>query len=126
MKINKNFINKYFYDFIKNFVLGGTIIGIYSLIIKYLSPDLAGHASGALPLVFSYVVLKTYLLYGYEESKRVSFIGFRGGFFWLSYTFIVYIMLTHNQNIAFTFCVAIIMFIILNAVFFRILIYKKK
>jgi hypothetical protein len=120
------FINKYFFDFIKNFVLGGTIIGIYSLVIKYLSPVIAGHASGALPIVFTYVVTKTYLLYGFEEAKKISFIGFRGGFFWLSYSFIVFLMLNHNQNIVFSFCTALIIFIILNTLFYKWLLYKKK
>ena len=78
-------------DFIKNFLLGGTIIGLYSLLIKYISPVLAGHASGSLPLVFTYVIISTYSLYGYEKARETSMIGFRGGFFWLSYSFIVFI-----------------------------------
>ena len=117
--ITKDFFNKYFFEFIKNFILGGTVIGLYSLLIKFLSPEIAGHASGALPLVFTYVVIKTYLAYGFDEAIKVSFIGFRGGFFWLSYTFIVYIMLSNNQNIVFAFCMALILFIIMNYILYK-------
>ena len=113
-------INKYLYEFITNFVMGGTIIGIYSLIIRFLSTALAGHASGALPLVFTYVTIKTYNLFGYEEAKRVSRIGFIGGFFWLSYSFIVYMMLKHNQNIVFTICTAILLFFIINYIYYKL------
>ena len=49
-------------DFFKNFAIGGTIIGIYSIIIKYVSPIFAGHLSGSLPLVFSYVICNTYYI----------------------------------------------------------------
>jgi hypothetical protein len=112
-------LNKYFNEFIINFCIGGTIIGIYSIVIKFLSAALAGHASGALPLVFTYVTIKTYNLYGYEEAKRISRIGFIGGFFWLSYAFIVYIMLQNNQNIVFTICIAIILFFIINYGYYK-------
>ena len=113
-------LNKYLYEFITNFLLGGTVIGIYSIIIKFLSAGLAGHASGALPLVFTYVTFKTYNLFGYEEAKRVSQIGFIGGFFWLFYAFIVSIMLKYNQNIVFTFCISIILFFVVNYIYYKI------
>ena len=112
-------INKYLYEFMTNFVMGGTIIGLYSLVIKFLSAKLAGHASGALPLVFTYVTIKTYNLFGYEEAKKVSKIGFIGGFFWLSYAFIVYMMLSHNQNIVFTISIAVILFFIINYIYYK-------
>jgi hypothetical protein len=112
-------INKYLYEFMTNFVMGGTIIGIYSLVIKFLSAALAGHASGALPLVFTYVTIKTYNLFGYEEAKRVSRIGFIGGFFWLSYAFVVYMMLKHNQNIVFTMSIAVLLFFIINYMYYK-------
>ena len=57
-------------DFLKNFCIGGTIIGLYSLVIKYVSPILAGHMSGSLPLVFSYVVASTYFIHGYERAQK--------------------------------------------------------
>ena len=59
-------------DFFKNFCIGGTIIGLYSIIIKYISPVIAGHMSGSLPLVFSYVILSTYFIYGYEKAQHTS------------------------------------------------------
>tara|TARA_Y100001958_G_C21213531_1_gene539030 strand:- start:1026 stop:1385 length:360 start_codon:yes stop_codon:yes gene_type:complete len=114
-------LNKYLHEFITNFVMGGTIIGIYSLVIKFLSAALAGHASGALPLVFTYVTIKTYNLFGYEEAKRVSRLGFIGGFFWLSYSFIVYMMLKYNQNIVLSISTAIVLFFIINYIYYRLL-----
>ena len=113
-------INNYFYDFIKNFLIGGLTIGIYSLVIKYFSEKLAGHASGALPLVFTYVVIFTYKLYGYEKAKNVSLIGFKGGFFWLSYTAIVAFMLMYNYSIVYSFSCALIIFIIINYIYYKI------
>ena len=113
-------LNKYLYEFITNFMIGGTVIGIYSIIIKFLSAALAGHASGALPLVFTFVTLKTYNLFGYEQAKKVSHIGFIGGFFWLFYAFIVSIMLKYNQNIVFTFCISIILFFVVNYIYYKI------
>jgi len=105
-------------DFLKNFCIGGTIIGLYSLVIKYISPVLAGHMSGSLPLVFSYVVANTYFIYGYEKAQHTSMIGFRGGFFWLSYAFIVFLMLKYEQNIILTFAMAIAVFILFNYILY--------
>ncbi len=118
MKILNDKTNTYLYDFIKNFLMGGTIIGIYSLIIKYYSAKLAGHASGALPLVFTYVVISTYILFGYTEAQKVSMVGFKGGFFWLSYTFVVSYMLKYGHNIIFAFCSGAIAFIIANYIYY--------
>ena len=101
-------------DFLKNFCIGGTIIGLYSLVIKYISPVFAGHMSGSLPLVFSYVVASTYFIYGYEKAQKTAMDGFRGGFFWLSYAFIIFIMLRYEQNIILTFLMALSVFILMN------------
>jgi len=101
-------------DFLKNFCIGGTIIGLYSLVIKYISPVFAGHMSGSLPLVFSYVVASTYFIYGYEKAQKTAMVGFRGGFFWLSYAFIIFIMLKYEQNIILTFCMALSVFVLMN------------
>ena len=30
-------VNNYLYEFVKNFLMGGFIIGVYSLLIKYFS-----------------------------------------------------------------------------------------
>ena len=122
MKIINNKTNTYLYDFIKNFLIGGTIIGIYSLVIKYYSAKLAGHASGALPLVFTYVVISTYILFGYTEAQKVSIIGFKGGFFWLSYTFVVSYMLKYGHNIIFSFCSGAIAFIVANYIYYSFFI----
>ena len=105
-------------DFLKNFCIGGTIIGLYSLVIKYISPVLAGHMSGSLPLVFSYVVANTYFIYGYKKAQETSMIGFRGGFFWLSYAFIIFIMLKYEQNIILTFLMAISVFVLMNYILY--------
>ena len=72
---------KYINEFIKNFLMGGFTIGIYSLVIKYLAPEFAGHASGALPLIYTYVLIKTNQLFGFKETQRISMIGFIAGFF---------------------------------------------
>lgn len=105
-------------DFFKNFCIGGTIIGLYSLVIKYVSPILAGHMSGSLPLVFSYVVLNTYFIHGYEKAQYASMVGFRGGFFWLSFAFIIFVMLKTEQNIILTFSLAISIFILFNYILY--------
>ena len=101
-------------DFLKNFCIGGTIIGLYSLLIKYVSPILAGHMSGSLPLVFSYVVASTYFIHGYERAQKTAMVGFRGGFFWITFAFIIYIMLRYEQNIILTFLMGLSVFILMN------------
>ena len=105
-------------DFFKNFIIGGTVIGIYSLIIKYVSPILAGHISGSLPLVFTYVIGSTYFIHGYKKAQETSMVGFRGGFFWLTYAFVVFCMLKFEQNIILTFLLAISIFILLNYILY--------
>ena len=105
-------------DFFKNFVIGGTIIGIYSIMIKYVSPIFAGHLSGSLPLVFSYVICNTYFTYGYKKAQETSMVGFRGGFFWLSYACIVFLMLKYEQNIILTFLLAIGLFLLFNYILY--------
>lgn len=113
-------VNNYLYEFVKNFLMGGFIIGVYSLLIKYFSEKLAGHASGALPLVFTYVVIFTYKTYGFERAKNVSLIGFKGGFFWLAYTAIVTFMLKYNYSLVYSFSCALIIFIIINYIYYKI------
>ena len=105
-------------DFFKNFCIGGTIIGMYSLVIKYLSPVLAGHMSGSLPLVFTYVIANTYYIHGYEKAQQTSMVGFRGGFFWLTYAFIIFMMLKYEQNIILTFLLAISVFILMSYILY--------
>jgi len=122
MNIINEKTNTYLYDFIKNFLIGGTVIGLYSLLIKYYSATLAGHASGALPLVFTYVVISTYVLFGINEARKVSMIGFKGGFFWLTYTFVVSYMLKYNHHIVFAFCSGAIAFIIANFLYYKYVI----
>jgi len=111
--------NEYTNEFIKNFLMGGIVIGIYSIIIKFISPKLAGHASGSMPLVFTYVILKTYQDFGYNKTKEVAKIGLTGGFFWLSYAIIVNYMFNNNYDLLRTLTVAILAFIFLNYTYYN-------
>lgn len=62
-------MNLYLKEFLKNFLFGGTLIGIYSLLVKFISPTIAGQAAGSLPIMFTYIIILTYL----NNTKKKNF-----------------------------------------------------
>lgn len=109
-------------EFFKNFLIGGITIGLYSILVKYYSPELAGHLSGALPLVLSFVVITTFLNKGRKMAVKIAYFGIRGVLFWLLYAFTLYILLQHNYSLVFSISVALLIFFVLNAILYNVLV----
>tara|TARA_B110000285_G_C14959186_1_gene530764 strand:+ start:523 stop:873 length:351 start_codon:yes stop_codon:yes gene_type:complete len=109
-------------EFLKNFLIGGITIGLYSILVKYYSPALAGHLSGALPLVFSFVVISTFLNKDRKTAVKVAYYGIRGVLFWLVYVFIVYFLLQNNYSLTHSILTALASFFLLNALLYNFLV----
>lgn len=109
-------------DFFKNFLIGGITIGLYSILVKYYSPELAGHLSGALPLVFSFVVISTFLNKDRKTAVKIAYYGIRGVLFWLIYVFIVYYLLQNNYSLTLSISIALAIFFLLNMVLYNVLV----
>lgn len=109
-------------EFFKNFLIGGITIGLYSVLVKYYSPELAGHLSGALPMVLSFVVITTFLNKGRSTAVKITYYGIRGVLFWLLYAFILYILLKNNYSLSFSISVALLIFFVLNALLYNVLV----
>ena len=67
-------MNKYLLSFGKHFLLGGLIVGIYSVITTYISPGYAAHVASSLPIVFTYIVFITYNKYGLDRAIDTSYL----------------------------------------------------
>lgn len=82
---------------LQNFVFGGILLGLLAIIIKFISPQLAGHLSGGLPISLTFVILSTYYLYGREKTGNTAKIAIAGGVTWIVYAFILYLLLIHTK-----------------------------
>ena len=83
-------MNKYLASFGKNFLLGGLIIGLYSVITEYISPGYAAHLSSSLPIVFTYIIILTYNKYGLDKTIDTAYLSFFAGLIWQLYVIIFF------------------------------------
>ena len=116
-------MNIYLQDFIKNFFIGGTIIGIYTIITKYISPGYAIHLASSLPIVVTYIAVITYRNYSINKTINILYLAFFAGLIWQLYVLIFYIELKSNLNIVVSIVLCIIIYIIFSYLLYR---YLKK
>lgn len=83
-------MNKYLLSFGKHFLLGGLIVGIYSVITTYISPGYAAHVASSLPIVFTYIIFITYNKYGLDRAIDTSYLSFFAGLIWQLYVLLFF------------------------------------
>ena len=114
----------YLKEFFKNFLFGGTIIGFYSLIVKFISPAIAGQTAGSLPIMFTYIIILTYLNYSKKKTLNTAFLSFFAGWLWQLFVLTTFLCLKANLNITISLLISVIIFIIFSYIFY--LIFRNK
>lgn len=116
-------MNLYLKEFFKNFLFGGTMIGLYSLIVKFISPAIAGQAAGSLPIMFTYIIVLTYLNNSKKKTLNTAYISFFAGWLWQMFVLTTFLCLRANLNIAISLIISFLIFIIFSYIFY--LIFQK-
>ena len=78
--------------FLKNFLIAGFTIGLYSIIMELTTPEFVGFLHGALPLTLTYLLI---LIYFKNKSRLKNMVYITGlsGLLWLSFILILYLLL---------------------------------
>lgn len=104
----------------RNFLIGGLLLGTLAIIIKFMSPHLAGHLSGGLPMSLTFVLLYTYYHYGRERTGNTAKIAIVGGVSWIIYALILYLLLIHTKiNFWGAFIINLVIFLIITFLIIR-------
>ena len=77
-----------------------------------MSPEIAGHISGALPLTFAYLLVLNYNENGYTSALKVSKSGLIGCLFWFIFASSTFVFLKYKQNIFVTIIGSLIIFVV--------------
>ena len=118
----KDKIKKISNIFVKNFLISGIMIGIFSVIMELMSVEFVGFLHGALPLTFTYLIFMTY--YTYPKSvNNFTLVTALSGFLWIGFLFLVYFLLKSNIKLHTTYIISLIIFIIACYIFY---LYLKK
>ena len=105
--------------FLKNFLIAGTLIGLYSIIMELYSPELVGFIHGALPITFTYLIILTYIQHKHRLKNTVYF-SMVSGLFWIGYVAAIYLFLTYGLSLPVAYSLALILFVIVSIVFCKI------
>ena len=116
-------MNLYVKEFFKNFLFGGTMIGLYSLVVKFISPAIAGQAAGSLPIMFTYIIVLTYLNNSKKKTLNTAYISFFAGWLWQIFVLTTFLCLRADLNIIVSLVISILIFIIFSYIFY--LIFQK-
>lgn len=111
-------MNELLKEFIIKFFLGGLIVGGISVIIKFFSSNFAGQLSGTLPLVLSYTVLLTFLVFNRKKTIDTVYIAILGNIIWVLYAFILYLTLLFNFPLYACFIISVSVWIILSYLYY--------
>ncbi len=100
-------MNKALAVFLKNFLLGGVVLGSLAVIIQFAKPEFAGHMAGALPISLTFTIITTYMLFkDRQKTADVASMAVVGGLSWLFYCLVVYLLLKYS-NIPFPWVLGI-------------------
>lgn len=108
--------------FLKNFLMAGLTIGLYSVIMEISTPEFVGFIHGALPITLTYLLVLTY----FNDKNRVTnFVYITGlsSLLWISFLLILYILLRNGQSLSVSYGLTLVLFIILCFIFYNI--FKK-
>ena len=96
--------------FLKNFLIAGTTIGLYSIIMEFYSPQAVGFIHGALPITFTYLVFLTY----YKHRKNLNnmmFISGISGFLWTGFVFLLYGLVVYGLSLPVSYAITLLVFV---------------
>lgn len=104
--------------FLKNFLIAGFTIGLYSIIMELTTPEFVGFLHGALPLTLTYLLI---LIYFQDKSRLKNMVYITGlsGLLWLSFILILYLLLQNGQLLPVAYGITLIIFIILCYFFYN-------
>lgn len=108
---------KLFSIFIKNFLIAGFLIGIYSLIMELTSPELVGFIHGSLPITFTYIIFLT-LIKEPKKVKDATYVTGMSGLLWLLFVFTLYILLHFGLSLPISYAITFVIFILMCIVFY--------
>lgn len=103
--------------FIKNFIISGVVIGIFSVLMELISVEFVGFLHGALPLTFTYLVFMTYYTYPKKVNNFTLLTGL-SGFLWVFFLLFLYFLLKLNINLYLAYFISIIVFVIMCYLFY--------
>ena len=79
----------------KNFLMGGLLLGVLSVIIVFIRPELAGHLSGAIPAALLFTLVYTYALtHDRARTANTARVALYGVTSWLVFCFVFYALMT--------------------------------
>ena len=111
-------MNEILKEFLIKFLLGGLIVGGISVIIKFFSSNFAGQLSGTLPLVLSYTVLLTFLVFNRKKTINAVYIAILGNIIWIIYAFILYLTLLFELPLYACFIISVSIWIVLSYLYY--------
>ena len=112
---------KYFYEFITNFLIGGSILGTYSVIIKYFNPNLVAQANGSLPLVFTYIIYKVFQNNNRIKASNIALVACIAAFIWQLFVLTTSILIRFtNFDIIPILIISLILFMFISYNFYKI------
>lgn len=105
--------------FIKNFLIAGITLGLYSVIIELTSPEFVGFIHGALPITFTYLI---FLVYFTQREKITNMALFSGisGLLWVGFVLLLYLLLKNGVDLPLSYTITFIIFIIACYIFWKI------
>ena len=109
----------YIKEFMKHFLIGGTVIGLYSLVTKYISPGYSTQVASSLPIVVSYIVVLTYYEYGINRSIKISYLAFFAGLVWQLYVLMLYLGLRNKLGVYPSIIICVVVYLIISILFYQ-------
>ncbi len=106
--------------FLNYFLFGGLAVGIYSSLLKLISPDFSIITSSAVPMVFAFLIYQTYISIGSTKAISTSLLAFYSVWLWQIFVLSVYFCLKMGWNIYNTLFSSFIIFTISSYIFYLI------
>ena len=116
-KIKKN--KKILKIFIKNFLIAGITLGLYSVIIELTSPEFVGFIHGALPITFTYLIFLVYFT-NRERITNMAFFSGISGLLWVGFVLLLYLLLKNGIDLPLSYTITFIIFITACYIFWKI------
>jgi hypothetical protein len=106
--------------FFKYFLMGGLTTGLYSVLLKVISPSFSILTSTCLPFIFSFLIFQTHELNGKNIAMKMCLLAFFSVWLWQIFVLSVYFCLKMDWNIINTLFSSLIVFIISSYIFYMI------
>jgi hypothetical protein len=102
--------------FLKNFLIAGTTIGLYSIIMEFYSPPVVGFIHGALPITFTYLVFLTWLKHR-KKLNKMLFVSGISGCLWVGFVFLLYALVVYGLSLPTSYAITLAVFVVACGLF---------